>query len=452
MWDMMKRPFPFLTSVFLFLGLVQSGHAQNQSNGSQMNLDAGTTAVQVECNFRNTNKVSCQEFMNDFFSKYSSIIHRENNFEAAAITLLLTDEAVTEKINSYTFDWRSKDQTEVSDFKYSQKIDQTSLDEISILTELTKHAGAGLSLFFDVKTIEDKNGQLVVVYQPKDAGNQPAHKDGFYDRLQKSPIYLDLGLNGGYNSQGRAPYDSQSFGGTTYGELGYLKDKYKVDLSGYYSYKKSTIPTGDGYLNSETNKKGFAGLFVYSMARKWSVAVMNTENVDENSNIKMKTGNSIGVEYALVPFRSTENHELSFRVGTGYNTLRLGDANELGNLSEKYFSAFAKIYFYWVLNDSKVSIKMNAGIDENLKYHGYEKFSGGTTLNFQLSRAMSLSLNGEYSYSANSLTYPQSPDLSNPLQSQMMSGMAGKTITMSVGLSYTIGNSLRKTRDRRWAN
>ena len=442
----MKRT---LFAVIIASILSLSHTVQAQEPEVKMNLDAGVTTVFVECNFRATTKILCPDFIRGFYSSYDSVIRRESN-EAATLSLSVTDEAITADQVRYSFSWKSKDQTQVSDFVLPLILDQTSLDPTSMMNTMIKNAAKGLVLYLDVLTEKTTDGQIVVVYQPKDDGSVDTHKDGFLDRLAKSPLFFSADALGSYSAAGVKPYNSSSITGNTYGELGYSKEKYKIDLTGYYTNRKASIPTTSGYLSNTSITNGYNGLFVYSMAKHWSVAVIQGGNVDKTSNIDLQTNTSAGLEWSLVPFRSTQNKELAFRVGTTYNTLALEKNNDMGHMSEQYFSAFAKIYFYWVFSDSKVSLALNTGISQNLKYNGYEQYSAGGTLSYQVNRAVRLNFIGGYTYTQKSLTYPGTPDLSNALQVQQMNGQAGGNMSFQVGLDFTVGNSLRKTRDRRW--
>ena len=423
-----------------------------QPSFAQVNLDGGLTAVSVECDFRDTTKISCQYFIREFYSNYSSVIRRASSAVDATLSLSVSDEAITTDKIRYSFSWKSKEQIQVSDFVLPLVVDQSTLDALSILSLLVKNAGKGLVLYLDVMTEKTKDGQIVMVYQPKDDGSADTHHDGLMDRLAKSPLFFSADALGSYSSRGVKPYDTTALYGNTYGELGYSVDKYKIDLTGYYTYRESSIPTTNGRLTNVTATHGYNTLFVYSMAKRWSVAVINGANVDKTSNINLSTNTSAGVEWSLVPFRSTENQELAFRVGTSYNTLLLNERNAMGNLNEQYFSAFAKIYFYWVFADSKVGLNLNAGVSQNLKYSGFEQYNFGSTVNYQMTHSIKLNFSSSYTYNQKSLTYPGTPDLSNALQVQQMNGQAGGSLSFNFGIDFTIGNTVRKARDRRWAN
>lgn len=427
---------------------------QNSLAQLPMNFDLGTLSLGIECNFRATSKFSCNDLINDIFSDYKTIVHREDSPGNALVTLSLTDEAGPNGRVIYTYTWKSRESTQLTDWPYSITLDQSAMDEVQLRSTLSMNAATGIQVYLKVTKVSVEDGKMNVSSEPNSNSTSDGSNGGLYQRLAQSPIYIDLDLDGSFSMQGNKPYDSKSTFGGVFPEVGFLKERYKFSTGGFYTNRESSVPTDTGYIHSSIVQKGVGSIFVYSMGekRKWSVAVFNMMSSDPNSNIDASTTTGAGIEYTAVPFRVTENRELAFRVGGNFNTLNLGQANGLGHVSEQYASVFAKIYFYWVLNQSKFSIKTTAGIEQNLKYRGYEKFNVDGTLGYQINKATKLTASAKYSYTANSLTYPLNPDLSNALQVSQMSGVAGKALNMSLGLEFTIGNIKRKTRDRRWAH
>jgi hypothetical protein len=437
----MRCSFSFVAAFLSFIFQAQVGFAQTSEG--EINLEKGLP-VYVECNFRVTNKVSCNDFVQAFFSS-NEVLRRENSSASAVVSLSLTDEKIDSQLVNYSFTWKLAKETNHSDFVTTGKLNQTTSDSVFMLNALVKGANDTVTYLADF--IKSHGGN-------DDQDPNTNEQESIFDRLGKSPLYISMGGNGSYKASGSKPYDATTSEFSLHGGFGYIQNRYKFGARGYYNRNKSVVPTGVGYLTSQTTMLEVDGIFLYSMTenRRWNVAVIQSESVDKNSNIDLSSKTQLGFEWILVPFRTTENKELAFRVGVGQNFLKLGEQNMRGNISENYMSAFAKIYFFWVLKDSKITLKANAGINQNLGMSGYERFNLGGSINYQVSKSVRLSLDGNYSYSRKSLTYPSSPDLSNPLLVQQMSGQVGKRLGMTVGISYTIGNTLRKNRDRRWAD
>lgn len=215
-----------LIIVGLFFSWVPYAYSQ------EVDLNSNPAPVSVECTFRVTNKVDCNEFVQGFFGSFNTVIRQEKNLDQAMYSLVVTDEALTAQQIRYTFQWKSKDQAQISDFSIPLILDQGMLDDVAILNALIRNAGKGLVLYLDITTQETQDGKIVVVYQPKTDADEPRKPDTWLDRLSKSPLYVGLDLNGSYRSSGRDNLLSSSLNGTVGGSLVYSKSKFKVDLSG----------------------------------------------------------------------------------------------------------------------------------------------------------------------------------------------------------------------------
>jgi len=439
-----------LTSIVMNL-ILSASQAFAQLEDAQNDLAPPVTPVHVECAFSQTTKITCADFIRGFFADTQSVIVQENNLDKASINLTLFDDADTGALTKYTFSWKSKDHIQVSDFEYYYNVDQTTQDADQLRDSLLRRAAAGVTMYLDVIRIKADDGVLSGSYQTPKNGVD-AGEDGLFARLQKSPLYFNFGLDGSFRTTGQAPYVNSSLSVNPDMNVVYLKDRYKIDILGYYKNTKTSVPSSSGgTLTGETQSKYVNAIFVYTMKRRWSVAVIENYGSDTAANTHRFNNTTAGLEWALVPFRTNQNQELSFRVGATNSVIDLDNANERGNLSERYMTAFARIYSYWNFMDNRATLRLSTGVETNLKYKGYQKYNFGATMTFQLNRSTKLSFNGYYNYLTKSLTYPGVPDYSNPLLVQQMTGQAGRSLYSSVSLDITIGNSLKKSRDRRWA-
>ncbi len=431
--------------------ILSSSLAFAQLEEAQSDVASPVTPVHVECALRQTTKISCSDFIRGFFADTQSVIAQENSLDKASISLTLFDDADTGSLTKYTFAWKSKDHIQVSDFEYFYSVDQTTLDADQLRDALLRRAAAGVTMYLDVIKIKADEGVLSGSYQTPKNGVD-AGEDGLFTRLQKSPLYFNLGLDGSFRTTGQAPYVNSSLSVNPDVNVVYLKDRYKIDLLGYFKNTKTSVPSSaGGTLSAQTQSKYVNAVFVYTMKRRWSVAVIENIGSDTAANTKFFSNTTAGLEWALVPFRTNQNQELSFRVGATNNVMDLNYANQRGNLEERYMTAFARVYSYWSFMENRATLRLSTGVETNLKYKGYQKYNLGATVTFQLNRSTKLSFNGYYNYMTKSLNYPGTPDYSNPLLVQQMTGQAGRSLYSSVSLDITIGNSLKKSRDRRWA-
>ena len=424
----------------------------NQNNTDSEPL-AGKTSVHVECLFRQTAKVSCNDLIRGFFARHQTVAIQEESLERSVLKLSVFDDVGVGSQTQYSFKWQSKNPNDISELVTPPyNVDQSTLDSPLLLENLIGQATLGFSLYLKMKNYKVEEGVLTINFVSKNGTGQ-AKPDGFFDRLQKSPLYINAGLDGSYRSNGQPPYQTQSMSVNPDLNVIYLQDRYKVDL--YVNSKKTmtSVPSSSGgTLSAETNSRFFRGFVVYTRKEsRWSVALVEHIGMDNAANTKMFQNVTGGVEWALVPFRTTENKELTFRAGVTQHKLKLYIPNQRGNVTEDYISAFIRLFAYWNSLDARTSLRVFGGYESNLSDEGFERYNIGATMSYQLNRSTKLNLNGYYNYVTKSMTYPGSPDFSNPLMVQQMTGQAGRSLTTSVGIDITIGNRLKQSQDRRWS-
>jgi hypothetical protein len=251
---------------------------------------------------------------------------------------------------------------------------------------------------------------------------------------------------------GTAPLDTHYQNLSLSSELSYFNPKFKIALNGRLQNEKTVVPTGSGYLSAQVPTQSLRALAVYSLSHRWSVAVIPRWSSDRVSNVNRKEEVATGIEYSLVPFRTTENHEISFRVGPRYTALHLATENDFGNVDESLVSAFAQIYLYWLFQDGKWGYTLVGAAEKYFNYGGVYGAGAYTSLSYQLNAVTRVGLSGAVNYYPKSLTYPRAPDFSNPILVSSMKGQAGRSTFFQIDLAMTIGNSRLKIRDRRWSS
>ena len=411
---------------------------------------AGPIKVHAECALRYS-IVNCEDFKNSFFREYEKLIERTESVTDVGLLVELRDENLGNNQIRYSFSWESNlSQTRGSPI-IVPLILTDGLDSLGTLTVLTTNAGKGLALYLKMesKMIGD-DGTMVVVYRGSEDDSKPKKKTWF-DRLENSPVYFGLSGSGNASKNGTGASRSSNgyFSGDT--ELSYLKDRYKLKLTGRVSLNSVKTPDGSGgQLSGTVSQNSYSAVAVYSLSQKWSVAVINTTWSDPASSIENKSRTQLGIEWTLVPFRTTENKELAFRIGNDLNYLTLSQPNDLDHLREKYMGAFAQIYFYWVTNENRITLDATADVRHNYKYPERYQLNLTGSLRYQITKALAVNGMLQYNFNPFSMTYPKEPDYSNPLQSQFLGGSSGSSFFYQVGVDLRLGNSWKKMRDRRW--
>jgi hypothetical protein len=366
------------------------------------------------------------------------------------LVLTLTDESLDATHIGYTYTWISHLPETSSDPLVVPLLLSTGFDPLSTLTKLVQNASKGLYFYFSVTSDSAGADSSTVVYKlPTDTAKTTS---GWVEKLARSPFYLNLSLAGQAASTGESSYHTTMRTLPESLEIGYFTDKYKIDLTGRYTSTSMSLPSGNGGNITATDRDyGINSIEVYSFSKHWNVAVLETTSADPGSNIHSLDAISTGVEWTLVPFRTSENKELAFRVGPSFSKLNLEAPNALNHLDERYLGAFSQIYFYWVGFGDRIQGSTSASYNENFKYKSYDSYSVNGSLTYNFNSIFSLTASIVYSDSPRSITFPGNPNYSNPLQSLFLSGQPGSSVSYIFGFNAKLGNSVRKARDRRWS-
>ncbi len=125
-------------------------------------------------------------------------------------------------------------------------------------------------------------------------------------------------------------------------------------------------------------------------------------------------------------------------------------------MSENFWRVIAKIYYYWVIFEDRVNLTLGASGEANLTYRDRSTWSLNGQATFQVSRALSVSAGMRRVFSEKPMLWYPGPNSNtgstNPLQGAFQTGQPGGQMMVNVGVSVSLGNTIKKQRDRRWAN
>jgi hypothetical protein len=433
---------------------------------SSARADDVKSRVFVDCEFRYTTATTCNTLLDSFYSDYEKIISRVNSGSGSDLELRITDETYDSNHVGYTFKWTSHQKGYENSAVSYPLVLVTNLDALSTLDGIARNAAKGLFVYLKIASETISGDALVLTFGIPTPGSASVKNPNLEDKLALSPWVISAGGSGIYNKSGTGEINTKIVQGTGTAEVGYFKDRYKVDLQASDSYTSESISNSQISGTATDAKQKYSGLVVYTLnadpitAEKhksgaWSVAVLNTFTTDSGSNIASMNTTQAGIEWTLVPFRTTQNHEIAFRVGPEYTSLNLKQPNDLDHLREAYFGAFAKIYYYTVAAHGSLISSVSAGIDRNFKYADRSTVSAAASLSYYVNKSKTIALNGTISRSfakKETLYYPgpNATPSTNFLQGVFQTGQAGGVATYSVGVSLNLGNSAKKIRDRRW--
>lgn len=422
----------FVTAVSAFLSML--------SVPALAAVEGKPIPLEIRCELQTG--VDCQALQSGFFTTYGRLFERAAHPEDAEIHVRLTDQAISGGPTLFTFAWKASSALAVEDFTVTDRIDTTVHDSLFVLNELISDLGKGASLYLKVVHGEvNADGQLVIT----SGDSAPAKASS---KLSQGPFFANIAVS----ASGAKSGDLQIFSGTAAANLNYSTDKVRLIVASAIGSTKYTVPSEDGTLSASNNTTAVGVTGAYSVRKRWSVALLGKYTKAPGQNIEADRETDAGIEWTLVPYRTTETREVYVRFGGGLRDLNLASENELGFDREQYALIFAQVYANWIFLQSKAKFSLSGSVVNYPKFAGYQVYSGSSSFFYQVTPAIQLSGSYSAAYQKKSLTYPKAPDYSNPIQSSFLTGAPGVSTSFSFGVNVTIGNSLRKSRDRRWSN
>lgn len=442
-------------SAFIILVLSLIGVAAN-ANPPEKNRSI--LKLSIQCVFRYTTITDCGTFKEQFLANERARVSYVDSPIEADLELSVTDITVDANDIGYIFTWTSHiPGTVTSPWELPVLELPTAFQANTTLSKLINAASRGLFIYYTVvnENTDATSGVTTVTFASPYGGDisHPTHPS-WIDRLAGGDVYFNVQLNANSASSGSGGYNmtSDSYGPFSF-EGTYMSPhgSFKVDVTGAFSDNSITEPDGEGgRITGYARTAASSFTTIYQISDHWDVAVLSNGSESPSSNINYQDTTMLGTEWALVPFRETQNKELSLRVAPEYVTMNLEEPNYLGHTSEHFLGVMAQIYCYWVTFGDKLILSANATAVEGFKYSRNYNLSTAVSARYQVNRAIGFFGSVMYSDQPTNLTYPGNPDFSNPLQTQFLNGAPGRSVYYSLGVQFSIGNVSRFNKDRRW--
>lgn len=423
--------------------------------GAQSVPNSNAPTLYIDCRLTSF-PVPCLDLVPLYFS--GQLISRADTKSSATIVVTLTEQLYPtgERKVTFGFESRTTDAISVGPFEMSPTLSANVTDALAAQKWLFAYIDQGVLVHFHPRerAIVDPEGVATLSHDVSiPAGGQGIEKTKF----SEGPFYVNMSLSGQTYSAGR-PASATGFNtrsSSAYGNgkvlLNYSKPRVRVVGDIHAGYAESSYPSGNGGQVEASNfTRGFSAMAIYSVAKRWSVAVIRTSDSNPGSNFTKDQYQSGGVEWTLVPFRANETREVAIRATVGENAKNLLLPNDRGNTSERLAYVYAALRFFWMFDESRAVINARASAFTVLSFSGYESYSASMDLGYQILRPIRITAGVSYGYTRRSLTYPADPDFSNPYQTTFLGGQPGGSLRFSFGMTATIGNRKRQNEDRRW--
>jgi hypothetical protein len=401
-----------------------------------------------ECNLR-SKAVECVNIRSEFTSRYGRYFRVVNASRDALVTVELTDQSAAGTAMTYTFEWSAKEPYSVEDRKDVIKLDPGVLLSTALQSKLAIRMFLTATDYLSIANAEiEENGAITLT--PDSDGGEGAAKRNFFTRLENSPFFGKVHAMTGGNNNG-----SVQKGG--YSELdvsvNYSTDKYRFAVGGFTFIQSETQPGDAGTkLKASNAQKGFKTIAARSFGKKkrWSFGVISEIHSNRGNNENLTADGATGIEYNVVPYRTTENQELYVRVGTGIREIDLLLENELGHRVHSYHFVYSEVGAYWTLFDSNFIVTATGKAKVYSKQPKYSQYGGAVGLRYRTGSIVTLNANYSFGFQEKSLSFPKNPNYTNPLMTQFLTGSPGRNSSFTIGFLFNIGNAGRFSGDSRW--
>lgn len=380
-------------------------------------------------------KISCDDLRNSIFNDSNSYISVSKS-ENPVVQVIMRDQQAQDGANVITDYIAIKP---LPNFKVQEYYSsQVTHDNQNVLAY--KSIKKALNLMTEIQSADvNSDGTITVAFKTGKAPLEDTTKS-----------YLSV--NGDYYSSTGSGNSSSNYSFNL--GYNYSGDKIRVQLKPNVSYRKSVVQISDegDKLTAETFSYGSTVVTSYLLDNHWNVGMMARHVHNPASNEDQMVSVSAGVEWLLVPFLQTDGKTLIFHYGAGFKKGTLFFPNLNDDTELEYFFQF--IMAVWAWHFDRFDINIYTGVANINTNFDYFSFFGGGGLKYYLTKNKKLSfdLNFNFGYSEKSITEPKVIDYSNPLATQMASGRKGLTTYLSIGVSYNIGNAVRRGQDLRFSN
>ncbi len=394
-------------------------------------------------------QVDCNTFKNKFFAAAKNAITETQNLTDADIQIQITFQELPQHIHRFYLRLTPSARFH-SDTLLLPAEDIPALIEPQVaMTRLEKRLLAGIAAFasLDQATV-GQAGDIRISTTPL-TETRP-DESGTENPDQR--VYFEAGANGNASTQG----DFKNTFFTAAMSLDYFGpgNKFRVQVSPTYSYVKSTGLYATGVYTGEVQLPQVTVKGIYSIAERWSFAVVTLQGSANGTNIRNFSEYSTGIEYVVVPFKKDQPHQFMFRTGPSLSRIMLESENDRGNIREQIIGGFVQLAYVNQIIKKKLVLNSSAKASINPGLSNYNSYNANVVVSYNLTKSILLNGSSSFTYQKQSLTYPSVIDFTNPAQVSFIagSGPAGLNYSYSFGVKFTIGAGNKKTSDQRWNN
>lgn len=287
---------------------------------------------------------------------------------------------------------------------------------------------------------ENANGTTFMVFKPLGGGGSAPGRDD-----DKSTRWYNSASLSGSVSSGDTSVTSANVSDTA----SWSDPTWQLQAKMSFNYQRIAIEIPNSApVIADTMSFNGDTITSYTFAGHWSVAALLSIKRSPSANQRLTETGYAALEWNLVPFLKTNESTVIVRYGLGIENQNYISENLNGNMQETFLAHMLEVYVNWHFDRIDLSTGIyGSSIADQIRY---SQMGCNVSATYRLTN--DLSLTGSFNVNfRNEAIYQPANRSGNPLEQFLSGGNYSKISTSSsLTLSYTFGNSLLNSQDRRW--
>lgn len=410
--------------------------------------------IAIDCNrLKNTNQ--CFPLLRVITDEIATVelVSRDR----AQLTVDLWDEKAPNGFNVFA-KWKSVHQSvPVADFQLPELNIPFQYDFAKQLHLLKNYFAQGLIPCLDIAKSESGAFNLV-----RDLNKNPGEDHLDPETIEDDPWYFQYSIYGSTGGNGLGAKDTDGKSIPSNSRLSFdtffLANR-STESSRFFAIldldgEKYSQPSAQGRVSASNYAQKAQVLYGISLdsKSKWNIAIQSQAERNPGSNLGQSFSGTGFFEYTLIPFRVEQNYEGRVAILVSQYLDELQSENSLNKKYLNYQTLGIRIFAYWQLLQNKASFTTTVKAEQVLIQERFQNAGVSTTFRINLSGRFTATMNASFNYTTRSIRFPKSPDFSNPLRTNFLTGYPGASFSLSTGLQISLSRGWKiYNRDRRFS-
>jgi hypothetical protein len=177
-------------------------------------------------------------------------------------------------------------------------------------------------------------------------------------------------------------------------DINRITEKWKINLSMYYSYSQDKFEIDEEIISSDRNSSGFSSLVVKSLSDHWSVGGSFSLRTSTYNNLNFKSELMPGIEYDLFPYSESTRRQLRFLYMIGHSYVNYTDTTIYDKTEEHLWLHTLDIAYQVVQKWGTIDV--NVGYSNYLHDWSKNNLNFGGYISLRIAKGLSVRISGRY--------------------------------------------------------